>query len=304
MVQIEKIAYGGWENCTRISNSQVELIVTTDVGPRIIHYGFNGQHNEFYVDEETLGATGGDEWRVYGGHRLWTAPEDPIFTYRPDNMSLDITFEENGLTATQPVDPVSGIQKSMRITLQNENSKVFIEHVVNNKSDKELFIAPWAITMMAAGGTAILPLPKRGSHPQNLLATSSLALWPYTDMSDERWLWGHEYILLRQDVNVASPQKVGLNCPDGWAAYANKQHVFIKLFTHDTEALYPDMNCNVEVFTNQDMLELESLAPFFSFPPGVSAMHMENWFLFDGIQPIAGEEQVRDMILPLVNSLF
>src|SRR5690349_10985616 len=41
-VKIEKTEYGGWPNCYRISNGEVELIVTTDVGPRIMHYGFVG----------------------------------------------------------------------------------------------------------------------------------------------------------------------------------------------------------------------------------------------------------------------
>jgi hypothetical protein len=39
---IENVSYGGWPNCLRIANDEVELIVTTDVGPRVIRYGFIG----------------------------------------------------------------------------------------------------------------------------------------------------------------------------------------------------------------------------------------------------------------------
>ena len=35
-VKIEKTAWKGWPNCYRIANGEVELIVTTDVGPRVI----------------------------------------------------------------------------------------------------------------------------------------------------------------------------------------------------------------------------------------------------------------------------
>ena len=49
------------------------MIATTDVGPRIIRFGFVGEENEFKEYEDTTGQVGGDEWRIYGGHRLWHA---------------------------------------------------------------------------------------------------------------------------------------------------------------------------------------------------------------------------------------
>ncbi|MDQ7034921.1 MAG: hypothetical protein Q9P01_08815 [Anaerolineae bacterium] len=36
-MQIETISYKGWENCYRLSDGTIEVIVTGDVGPRIIH---------------------------------------------------------------------------------------------------------------------------------------------------------------------------------------------------------------------------------------------------------------------------
>jgi hypothetical protein len=44
-VHIEKVSWGGWPNCYKISNGEVELIVTSDVGPRIMRYGFVGGQN-------------------------------------------------------------------------------------------------------------------------------------------------------------------------------------------------------------------------------------------------------------------
>ena len=46
-VTIEKVPYAGWPNCYSLSNGDVELIATTDVGPRIIHCGFVGSQNLF-----------------------------------------------------------------------------------------------------------------------------------------------------------------------------------------------------------------------------------------------------------------
>jgi hypothetical protein len=64
---MQKVEYKGWKNCYRVENGQIELIITADVGPRIICYRFIGKDNEFKEYPEMMGKTGGDEWRIYGG---------------------------------------------------------------------------------------------------------------------------------------------------------------------------------------------------------------------------------------------
>src|SRR3954467_39599 len=80
-VKIDKTSYAGWPNCYRISNGEVELIVTGDVGPRVIRYGFVGGQNLFKEFKEQMGKKGEREWQARGGHRLWAAPEDAKDTY-------------------------------------------------------------------------------------------------------------------------------------------------------------------------------------------------------------------------------
>ena len=46
-VKIEKTNYKGWPNSYRISNGEVEVIVTSDIGPRIMRYAFPGGANVF-----------------------------------------------------------------------------------------------------------------------------------------------------------------------------------------------------------------------------------------------------------------
>jgi hypothetical protein len=82
---MDMINYNGWQNCLRLENALVDVVITTDVGPRIIRYGFLGEENEFAELEEHAGQSGGKEWRMYGGHRLWHAPESLPRSYYPDN---------------------------------------------------------------------------------------------------------------------------------------------------------------------------------------------------------------------------
>ena len=91
-VKVEKTAYAGWPNCYRITNGEVELIVTTDVGPRVIRYGFVGGQNLFKEFTAQLGNSGEKEWQIRGGHRLWVGPEDLTRTYALDNAPVQ--FEE------------------------------------------------------------------------------------------------------------------------------------------------------------------------------------------------------------------
>jgi len=281
MMQIEKVSYGGWPNCYRLKNDHAVLIVTTDIGPRVIHFGPDGEHNMFFVDQDTLGMVGGETWRLYGGHRLWTAPEDRARTYAADNSKVDVQITEKGIRFTTRAKESSPIQKQIFISLHTEKRQVLIEHRLKNLSAETITIAPWAVTVMAPGGTAILPLPARGPHPEHLLPSSSLALWPYTDLSDQRWHWGQEYIFLEHELSASNAQKIGLHCPDGWAAYYNQGCMFVKAFKFDKKDRYPDMNCNLEVFTDARLTEVESLGALTNLKQGKVVQHIEQWFLLD-----------------------
>ena len=82
-VTIDKTPYKGWPNCYRVTNGEIELIVTADVGPRIIRFGFVNGQNLFKEFPDQLGKTGEEKFQLRGGDRVWKAPEDPVATWRP-----------------------------------------------------------------------------------------------------------------------------------------------------------------------------------------------------------------------------
>lgn len=298
-VIIEKVAFRGWPNCYRVSNGIVEFIATTDVGPRIISYGFVGGPNLFFVREDFAGQTGGSEWKNYGGHRIWHAPEDKVRTYEPDNGPIQARSIGNGLVLTMPPEKVSAIQKEIEITLDPASTAVRVIHRLRNTGAWPVECAPWAISVMAPGGFAIAPMPTT-FHPDRLLPNRALTLWPYTDMRDDRWVWGTDYVLLRQKVVSGQERtKVGLNSNVGWAAYSLKGHLFIKRVDYIEGAKYPDFNSSLEVFSNNRMLELETLAPLVTLQPGAVAAHEERWELHKDIELAFSEEDVRAKVEPL-----
>jgi hypothetical protein len=305
---MERVAYGGWANCYRLVRDNLELIVTGEVGPRIIRLGFVGQENEFAEFPEDLGRTGGAEWRLYGGHRFWHSPEDKLRTYYPDNEPVAVTEEDGAVQVVQPCETTTGIQKELAITLEGRG-QVSVRHALYNQGLWSVELAPWALSVMAPGGIGIVPQPT-AAHPDGLLPNRSLVLWPYTNMSDLRHLWGSKLILLRQDPQGQAPTKLGLSASDGWAAHLRGDHLFLKLFAYVDGATYPDHGCSVEIYTNSQMLELETLGPLQRLDPGGAVEHCEHWFLFSGtefgvnLEAVGGEPMDEDAIaaavLPMV----
>src|SRR5215472_12512419 len=150
-VHVEQTEYKGWKNCYRISNGEIEAIVTGDVGPRIIRFAFVGAQNLFKEFSEQLGKTGEEKFQLRGGDRVWKAPEDPIATWAPDNVPVEIRVTTTGLVAREPVEPLTKLQKEIEVSMAASGPTATVYHRIANRSLFPLEFAPWALTMMAQG---------------------------------------------------------------------------------------------------------------------------------------------------------
>lgn len=280
-MNVEKIEYGGWPNCYRITNGKVELILTSDIGPRIIRFGFIGGQNLFKEFTEQMGGSGEATWQIRGGHRLWIGPEDLRYTYGLDNGPVEVEVEGDVVRATQPTEPETGLQKVMEIHL---GETVQVVHRVWNRNRMAVDFAPWAPSVMAQGGIGITGFPPRGTHPEMLAPTNPLVMWAYTDLSDPRWIFMKKYLGLRQDPQATSPQKVGLFNPHTFGAYLLNDELFLKQYHADPGKQYPEFFCSFQTFTNADFLELETFGPIVKLAPGESVELVENWSLHSGVK--------------------
>ena len=304
-VKVEKTEYKGWSNCYRVSNGEIELIVTGDVGPRVIRFGFTGGQNLFKEFPEQLGRTGEDKFQLRGGDRVWKAPEDSVATWAPDNIPLTIQITPAGLIAREPVEPSTNLQKEIEVSMAVSGTAVTVTHRITNRSLFALEFAPWALTMMAQGGTAISGFPPRGTHPANLEATNPLVMWAYTNLADSRWRFTKKYLTLRQDPNNKEAQKLGLFNRDTWAAYLLNHELFVKKTTADPSRTYPDFGCSFEAFTNNDFLEIETLGPLTKVAPGQTVEQVEHWALYRNVSVTNWTDEELDQVLfPLVRTAW
>jgi hypothetical protein len=290
-LEVRRRSYRGWPDSWHVTNGLITVVAVADIGPRILHAGFVDGPNLFRVFDETAGRTGGDQWTMYGGHRLWHAPEDKERTYVPDNAPVRVEEIAGGIQMTQRREPGTGIRKQMTIQMHPFRTTVCVTHRLTNEANSPLEVAPWALSVMERGGFAIAPLPV-ARHPDGLLPNRCLTLWPYTDLRDSRLLLGRDHVLLRHQAG-RPPLKIGLRNPEGWLAYSMEEFLFVKRFGHEAGARYPDFDSSSEIYSNSEMLELESLGPLTVLEPGSEVLHHEAWEFHRGIRVAFSEEDVR-----------
>jgi hypothetical protein len=304
MVKIEKTEWLGWPNCYRIGNGLMELIVTSDVGPRIMRCGFEGGANLFKVYEDQAGKSGEPAWQLRGGHRLWIAPEHRALTYAPVYSPVAVEVQEDGLIATADTEPSTGIRKQLVVRMSATEAKAEVTHRYRNTLPFPIEFAAWAPTMMAQNGIAVTGFPPRGTHPENLEPSNPLIMWPFTDLRDPRWTFLRKYLVLRQDPSNSNPTKLGHFNVNTWAAYLLGSDLFVKRYSAAAGLEYPDMGCSYQTFTRDDMLEMETLGPITRVAPGEWLEHKEQWFLHGDISVQEWDESGLDRILLSIPGLF
>lgn len=285
-VEIKKIDYKNFGKCLQLDNGACTAVVTVDCGPRIVVFHLNGKENMFFEDLEREFVWEGklmDDYYGkgkiaynYGGHRLWASEESAPETTYPDVNPVAVEYTQYGVILRSNPEVENGIQKIIKFELDEEKPVATVKHDVINISSKPKLFAPWALTVLAAGGTEIIPQPMRDT---GLVSNRKLILWPYTDMSDDRLYWGKEFITLKQDENKETPIKLGINLEDGYACYVNRGQIFIKRIDHHIYRNYPDYGCSLETYTNSKFLELESLGEYKTVEPNDTLVHTETWEL-------------------------
>ena len=293
-MSLQTIEYRGWKDCLLLDNGEIELVVSIGLGPRVLSFKRKGGANFFKNFDDQMANISQDTWQSYGGHRLWHAPEVWTRTYYPDVQPVKYTWEENcrmvfggldvpcsRLTLTCETETTSRLQKEIVIDFPDSGTLVKLTHRIYNRGPWAAQFAPWALSVMAPGGTVIVPqepfVPHGPGEGQSFAAGRAIVLWQFTNMADPRFVWGKRFIRMSQDDAYPTKQKFGGMIKPGWAAYDFGSELFIKRFAFFPGANYPDYGCNAEFYTEPGMLEIESLGPEAPVEPGDFAEHIETW---------------------------
>jgi hypothetical protein len=301
MTQITKIAYNNWPHCIELKNEKLKLIVTTDVGPRIIFCGtVDSDFNLFYQNKDQQGMINSKEWLIYGGHRLWHSPQIGFRPNQPDNESVSYTINDSRLILSSPVEIATKVQKEIIISMETGENRVRVLHRIYNRGLWPIKLSPWALTVMAEGGIEIFPIPRDDTW---FMPNYAISFWPWTKPNDHRFTLGEKYMTIRHDKTDEHWFKIGYRNTEGWGAYLVKGYMFVKLYSLKPGEEYPDYGSTFETYTDNNFLELESLGPFKTLEPDAFTEHLEEWYVFKNIVPPSSENEI-DEITKRINDII
>jgi hypothetical protein len=282
-----------------LENKYFRVECLAEAGPRIVRFipQWTGENLLAELPGYSMPTARG-EYRYYGGHRLWAAPESLLRTYAPDNEGLTAKEVEGGIRLEGPPDAFSGLRKSITVQMSSSTPAILVKHKLENRGNAALKLAPWGVTMMRTKGIAILPQPTGNADDDGVLPNRRLSLWTYSRITDTRLKLADDFIIVRSDL-TESPFKIGYLNTAGWLGYAYDDILFVKRFGVRRDETYPDQGSNAEVYVDRRTLELESLGPLADLAPGAEIVHTETWEVFDLDKlprDLFGDDRIEDIL--------
>jgi len=268
---------------TSIENEFLRVDYLTTTGPRIIGLYAKGVEGNLLAETpEVHWATPYGEYYLRGGHRLWTAPEDPFYICPEGHV--EVITKKDEVILRSDID-ASGLGKEISFRL--ENNCVILSQQVTWHGKEPIEIAPWGITQLRLGGIAILPQ----SASDGLAPNRNLIFWPYSEMKDDRLELYDDLILVHGRAS-GKAFKIGNYNPHGWLACLFENALFVKRFSAAPRN-HPDLGCNAEAYVKDVCIELETLGPLTTLGPEETVTHNETWEVTAGDYSLALETARR-----------
>ncbi len=295
MVRTELVKnYKNFGRCLHLENDIIELYVTIDVGPRIIHMSYIGEENLFFTDldrkykslaPERIKQVYGEEseYFFYGGHRVWLSPQDGAFTNPPDNDEVQYSTTINGAIFFQNKQWDIGVALTMEIIMDKNNPEFSVRASYQNISMNPKFFSVWQLSQMVPGGLEIFPLSTQNfgtiDFDRYFFPDRTISFYPFTDINDPRLIIDNNYASLKQDSKNNNQFKMASVNRNGWSMYAVNDIVIILRYNHIPGENYPDGGSSFATYTNSDFLELETMGVWKLIPPGVSTTNIQNFII-------------------------
>ena len=289
-------SYSYYGKCIRLENDSLEILITVDVGPRIIYLGLKGGENLLFnaaederVDNSPLFQKvfgEGTSYHFYGGVRMWLAPQKIIYTESPDNDPVSVEEIENGVRLTCPEAKVIGFRSQMTVVMDPEEAKITVSADFTNTGEETKKNAVWLITQCAPGGVGFVPFVKprpkrmrldlsniRLEDFQNPIKPGGALIMFVGGFTDPRLKMDDRWITVSFSKEEPVPLKIGTRDTEGFALFAVNGCLLRWDFPYDEAADYTDYGSNFESYTDAAFTEMEMLGPYREYRKGESISH-------------------------------
>jgi len=280
--RIERISYKGWQDCYRLSNGTVELVIVPSIA-RIMHYGFVGEPNVLWVNPATEGMpVKPGEWPNHGGDKAWVWPQDEweMRTGRgwPPPSATDQVphqveiIDGNAIRLTSPLVAGYGVRLVRDIRLEPSGTRVHIlTRVEKVREGADFPVASWVV--------AQLPVP-------DLLL---VRLYPGSTFSEGYKLFSAEpwRAVRRLGADILLPERrsdvaVKLGCDAEILAWFKAPYLVVHRSPIGNLADFQPGD-HAQIFSNSDALpyiELEFTSPLKVLRKGESVSLEVTWELY------------------------
>jgi hypothetical protein len=215
-------------------------------------------------------------FQIFGGHRLWLAPQVTGRTDVPDDPHVMVKEVAGGVRLFAPADPFSCISRTIEIRMDPACPVVQLSHTLKNEGVWAAELAPWTVTQVPLGGVAILPLATAPLGGNGSIPNRGVQFWPGVQLPQPRFEMCNRHFFYRVEA-MQGYFKLGCFSPAGWMGYAWNGLFFRKSFDAVYGPAYPDGGCNMEVFSHDQYGELEALGPIVKLEPGAVLNFQETW---------------------------
>ena len=293
---MEETSFLGVDAVSLANGKGDELVLLAGVGPRIISLRPEGGDNLFYVrGTDFREEPGGADWRIYGGTRLWTSPENRL-SYTPDNDPCRVTVEGEAVTCASSSSS-TGLARS--ITVQPREHSFLVTYRLKSSSPYLLTAGIWALTCLdpVEGAEIFLPWGDRSAWDVRDMRYWRRWLGSETDVTSGQWQPTNQFFMVRPSGETG---KIGFANRYGFMLFRAGSRWFVKRAGYVRSALYPDGGCSAEVYTSSSFYELETLSPLYELQPEMELAHTEEWWAGAGeldVESIAAAEESVDRLM-------
>lgn len=247
--------------------------VATEFGPRITSLRRDdGPEMLARLGPEAAITHEGGTYRFRGGHRLWAAPEVAAVTYASEDHECDVMEKADSIVVTAPPD-TAGLVKEVSISADSES--LVVDHRLTGPGFTGA-VAPWALTQLPLGGTAILPVIGGDTAPE---ANRYVVMWPYSSVEDRRVTLCDD--VLEIGAREGPPLKFGSGPTPGRLGYFVDGMLFMKEIESAEGREVPDFGAVAQVYVGSGFCELESVGGLTDVSDGAAGTLRERWTVID-----------------------
>ncbi len=282
-IEIKQINLKYYGKCVSINNGTVKVIVSVDVGPKIIFWGYTNGENMLYIpynileyDEHISQKIPPDIFFKRYGHEIMLEYENSNPVVLSSGTTIYSILQDGVVFSCSS--PKLGISTNLEIIIQDSSNSIMIVHSIENINEKAQSFSICSSTFVTQDGTLIVPqnVEDLGNSPNRVLA-----LWKKSNINDSRLYVTNEYLRFNNlSTDNLSVLKLGINNRQAWSTYTKDGITFLKHYLHNKKAKYLNFDSSFIIDSKKALLSLKVLSPIYNVQKNEIAKMAEYWSLF------------------------